>query len=88
MLEVRLPEKLDNCRYRRNKEETAVPETPQCISDESKLIAEPRADLDGLAGPTSSERNAANVYAAYWQARSGLFPVPETDHSLHRPSGE
>ena len=88
MLEVTLPEKLDNCRYRRNKEETAVPGTSN-VSDKSKLIAEPRADLEVLAGPPSSERNDANVYAGYWQARSGLLiPASETDHSLHRPSGE
>jgi len=54
------------------------------VSDESKLIAEPAADLDVLAGPPSSERNDANDYAAYWRARSGLLiPIPETDHSLH-----
>ena len=70
MLEVRLLKQLDNCRYRRNEEETAVPAALN-VSDESKLIAEPRADLDMLAGP-SSERSDANVYAAYWRARSGL----------------
>jgi hypothetical protein len=59
------------------------------VSDESKLIAEPRADLDVLARPPLSERNDTNVYAAYWQARSGLLiTIPETDHSPHRPSGE
>ena len=65
-----------------------MPKTPN-VSDESNPIAEPRADLEVLAGPPSSERNDANDYAAYWQARSGLLiPAPETDHSLHRPSGE
>jgi len=63
-----------------------MPGTPNV--SESKLIAEPRADLDELAGPPSSERNDINAYAAFWQARAGLVtPVPETHHGLHRPSG-
>jgi len=53
----------------------AVPGTPN-VSDESNPIAEPRADLDVLAGPPSSKRNDANEdaneYAAFWLARSGL----------------
>ena len=54
------------------------------VSDEFKLIGEPRADLDRLAGVPSSERNDANDCAAYWRARSGLLvPIPESDYSLH-----
>ena len=85
---VKLLNQLDNCGHRRNKEEMAMPGAPY-VSDESKLIAEPRADLDVLAGPRSSKRNDANDYAAYWRARSGLVtPVPETDQNLPRPSGK
>lgn len=58
---------------------------PVAPSDESKLIAEPRVDLDMFAGPPSSDRNDANDYAAHWRKMSGLvIPVPETDHTLHR----
>ena len=80
---MRLLKELDNRRHRRNKEETAVSGTLD-VSYESKLITEPRADLDGLAGVPSSERNDANDYAAYWRARSGLLiPITESDYSLH-----
>jgi hypothetical protein len=45
------------------------------VNDNSKLIAEPTANLDVWAGRLASEQNAPNVYAAYWQARSGFFDL-------------
>jgi hypothetical protein len=81
-------EQFDGCQFRRNKKETAMSGTCD-VSDESNLIAEPKAAHDELAEVPSSERNDGNDYAAYWRARSGLLiPVPENDHSLHSPSGE
>ena len=48
------------------------------VNDDSKLIAEPTANLDVWAGRLAPERNAPSVYAAYWQAMSGFFdPAPE-----------
>ena len=53
------------------------------VSDEYKLIAELRADLDVLAGSALSARNDTNDYAAHWRARSGLLtPIPETEHAI------
>jgi hypothetical protein len=48
------------------------------VTSESKLIAQPPANLDVPASPPVSEQSETNVYAAYWQARSGFFtPVPK-----------
>ena len=49
------------------------------VKDASKLIAEPAASLDGPATPLPPEQIETNIYAAYWQARSGFFtPAPKS----------
>jgi hypothetical protein len=59
-------------------EGTAVTETPIVIED-PKLIAEPAASVEVWAKQLAPEQNEANVYAAYWQARSGFFsPAPKS----------
>jgi hypothetical protein len=45
------------------------------VNDNSKLIAEPTANLDVWAGRLAAAQNAPSVYAAYWQARSGFFDL-------------
>ena len=68
-------------------------------SDDSKLIQEKAARLDGPAGRTMPERDDDNEYAAYWhadywqaafsQARPWLFPaVPGTYSNSYRAGDE
>ena len=48
------------------------------VSDETGLAKKPQTGLDAPAGAAVQERDDANDYAAYWQARSGFFDrVPE-----------
>ncbi len=44
------------------------------VSDHSRLIFEPSAGLGTSPSWSAAERDDANDYAAYWRARSGLFP--------------
>jgi hypothetical protein len=54
-------------------------------SDDFNLIQEKAARLDGPAGPTMPERDDANEYAAFSQARPWLFPaVPGTYSNSYR----
>ena len=64
--------------------------TPTPIgSDESNLIAEAAANIGASAGAPVAERNYANNYAAYWQARSGFFTLPlEPDQARHPQGGQ
>jgi hypothetical protein len=58
-----------------------VIETSLVDDADSKLIAEPTADLDGWAAGRARQQDPASVYATYWQARSGFFnlaPKPRT----------
>jgi hypothetical protein len=43
------------------------------VNDNTKLIAEPTANLDAWAGRLAVTQSAPSVYAAYWQARSGFL---------------
>jgi hypothetical protein len=62
--------------------------TPTPIgSDESNLIAEAAANIGASAGAPVAERNYANNYAAYWQARSGFFTLPSEPDQARHPSG-
>ena len=42
-------------------------------SNECKLFVEPGTNVNRPVAPRVPERNYANDYAAYWQARSGFF---------------
>ena len=54
-------------------------------SNECKLFVEPETNVNGPVAPRVSERNYANDYAAYWQARSGFFtPASPADRSRLR----
>ncbi len=44
--------------------------------DDFKQVAEPTLKRDGPASPLAAEPTEPNVYAAYWQARSGFFNPP------------
>jgi hypothetical protein len=49
------------------------------------LIVEPDTNVHGPAAQLVPERNYANAYAAYWQARSGFFtPASSADRSRER----
>jgi len=54
-------------------------------SVETGLTREPGAGLDALADLAMPERDYANDYATYWQARSGFFDrVPEGERAHDR----
>jgi hypothetical protein len=54
------------------REGTVMRGTP-AVDEDSKLIAEPRASLDGWLGRLMSEQIGSSVYATHWQMRSGFF---------------
>jgi hypothetical protein len=43
------------------------------VDDDSKLITEPPANLDGWIGRLMSEQIGPSVYATHWQMRAGFF---------------
>jgi hypothetical protein len=51
-----------------------MPGTPT-VDDDSKLIAEPRANLDEWVGRLMPEQIGSSVYATHWLMRSGFFDV-------------
>ena len=57
-------------------------------SDEHNLIVEPETNVNGPAASRVPERNDANAYAAYWQARSGFFTSASPADRSRERSGE
>lgn len=55
-------------------------------SNDDNLIMESETNLKLPDLPRVPERNYANDYAAYWQARSGFFtPASPADRNRQRP---
>jgi hypothetical protein len=57
-------------------------------SDESKLMMEAAASLDGPVVPPVPERNDASEYTAYWQVRSWFFPVARGNNGNSYRAGD
>jgi hypothetical protein len=49
-------------------------------SEETGLARQPRTGVDAPADPPWTERDDANDYATYWQARSGFFDRAPDGH--------